>query len=268
MHGPRAVRLDASLRAAHRGGGLGDIEFLPVTQEKRLALTRRQRAPPRPRSAARSEPGKPSRRRSPTASDPPSASSVSRMSKSPSPPAPSNSEKFRTTALRTFWRRNQSIVAFDRMRWNSSGSSAAGRSAYFSASRIIVSWTMSSAASSSRTAYTARFQARFSTLLRKSESSLSVAKEGAASGRSSRRRDYLIAHFARRRRRAAAASADAIIRRLHDSFRSPARPTARRLRAIGSGTAPASRGRGKVHRWFFVREIHRGEESWKRQRRD
>ena len=72
------------------------------------------------------------------------------------------------------------MVAFERMRWNSSGSSAAGRSAYFSDSRIIVSWTMSSAASSSRTAYTARFQARFSTLFRKSESSLSVAKEGAA----------------------------------------------------------------------------------------
>jgi hypothetical protein len=63
------------------------------------------------------------------------------------------------------------------MRWNRSGSSAAGRSKYFSESRIIASWTMSSAASSSRTAYTARFHARFSTLLRKSESSLSVAKK-------------------------------------------------------------------------------------------
>jgi hypothetical protein len=38
------------------------------------------------------------------------------MSKSPSPPADSKSEKLRTTALRTFWRRNQSIVAFDKMR--------------------------------------------------------------------------------------------------------------------------------------------------------
>jgi hypothetical protein len=41
----------------------------------------------------------------------------------------SKSDRFCTTALRTFWRRNQSIVALDRMRWNSSGSSAAGRSA-------------------------------------------------------------------------------------------------------------------------------------------
>ena len=48
------------------------------------------------------------------------------MSKSPSSPAASKSEKFCTTALRTFWRRNQSIVALDRMRWNSSGSSAGG----------------------------------------------------------------------------------------------------------------------------------------------
>src|ERR1019366_5625983 len=123
----------------------------------------------------------------------PSASSVSSMSKSPSFPATSKSEKLRTTWLRTFWRRNQSIVAFETIRWKSSGSSAAGRSTYFSERRIIASCTMSSAASSSRTAYTARFQARFSTLFRKSASSLSVAKESKPQGRRSKRRDYLIA---------------------------------------------------------------------------
>ena len=39
MHGPRAVRLDAAFGTPHGGGGLGDIEFFPVTQEKGLALT-------------------------------------------------------------------------------------------------------------------------------------------------------------------------------------------------------------------------------------
>jgi hypothetical protein len=31
--------LDTSLRTAHRSSGLGDIEFLPVTQEERFPLT-------------------------------------------------------------------------------------------------------------------------------------------------------------------------------------------------------------------------------------
>ena len=62
------------------------------------------------------------------------------------------------------------------MRWNSKGNSAAGRSAYFPAKRIMESCTTSSAASSSRTEYTVRLKARFSTLLRKSASSLSLAK--------------------------------------------------------------------------------------------
>ncbi|MDW9244208.1 hypothetical protein C7S13_2116 [Burkholderia cepacia] len=57
----------------------------------------------------------------------------------------------------------------------SSGSSAAGRSPYFSASLIIASCTMSSDASSSRTAYAACLNARLSTPARKSASSLSDA---------------------------------------------------------------------------------------------
>jgi len=34
--------LDAALRATHHGCGLGDVQFFPITQQKRLALTRRQ----------------------------------------------------------------------------------------------------------------------------------------------------------------------------------------------------------------------------------
>src|ERR1019366_5649912 len=196
----------------------------------------------------------------------PSASSVSSMSKSPSFPATSKSEKLRTTWLRTFWRRNQSIVAFETMRWKSSGSSAGGRSTYFSERRIIASWTMSSAASSSRTAYTARFQARFSTLFRKSESSLSVAKERKQQGpqiEAWRLSHRPLLRFAKQR--ICAVGCDNSL--LHDSFDRQRRPNPRQRRAVDPGTTPASRGRGKVHRWFFVREIHRGfRKSWKHQR--
>ena len=62
-------------------------------------------------------------------------------------------------------------MTFWRMRWNSIGSSAAGLSAYFSASLNMASWTTSSAESSSRMAYTACLNARRSTDSRKSESS-------------------------------------------------------------------------------------------------
>jgi len=55
------------------------------------------------------------------------------------------------------------------MRWNTSGSSPAGRSAYFSVSLSIASWTMSSAASSFRTANMACLNARRSTAARKAE---------------------------------------------------------------------------------------------------
>ncbi len=133
VHGPRAVRLDAALPNTPSRRRSRRHRVPPSNAGETPRVDGRAGAPPRPRSFARSEPGKPTRRRFRTASGPPSASSVSRMSKSPSsPPAPSKSEKLRTTWLRTFWRRNQSIVALDRMRWNSSGSSAAGRSAYFS----------------------------------------------------------------------------------------------------------------------------------------
>jgi hypothetical protein len=33
------MRLDTSLRTAHRSSGLGDIEFLPVTQQEGFPLT-------------------------------------------------------------------------------------------------------------------------------------------------------------------------------------------------------------------------------------
>src|SRR5919199_3383921 len=62
------------------------------------------------------------------------------------------------------------------MRWKRSGSSAAGRWPYFSASRSIASCTMSSAACSSRTANCACLNARFSTPSRKVESSLRDAR--------------------------------------------------------------------------------------------
>src|SRR3954468_3981092 len=42
MRGPRAVRFHASLGAAHRLGGFGNVQFLPVTHDKSFALTRRQ----------------------------------------------------------------------------------------------------------------------------------------------------------------------------------------------------------------------------------
>ena len=34
--------LDAALRAAHDGCGLGDVQLFPITQQKRLPLTLRQ----------------------------------------------------------------------------------------------------------------------------------------------------------------------------------------------------------------------------------
>ena len=44
MRRPGAVRLHAALRASHGLGGLRDVQFLPVTHEESLALTRRQAA--------------------------------------------------------------------------------------------------------------------------------------------------------------------------------------------------------------------------------
>src|SRR5258706_2113547 len=62
------------------------------------------------------------------------------------------------------------------MRWKSNGNSAAGRCPYFSESLSIASWTMSSAASSSRTANIACLNARRSTLSRNAESSARDAR--------------------------------------------------------------------------------------------
>ena len=42
LHRARAVGLHAALRAAHRRRGLRHVELLPVTQQERLALTRRE----------------------------------------------------------------------------------------------------------------------------------------------------------------------------------------------------------------------------------
>ena len=127
MHGPGAVRLDAALRATHDRRRLGHIEFLPVTQQEGFSLTRRQLRQPLPRSASRIWPATPSPPHSRCRANRPAASSVSSRSKSPSSsPATRSPRSSARRALRTFWRRNQSIVALDRMRWNSSGSSAGG----------------------------------------------------------------------------------------------------------------------------------------------
>ena len=87
---------------------------------------------------------------------------------------------------------------------------------------------------------------------------MSVAKESAPVAAARGGRDYHIGHFC-----AAGNGRNARRRcdnhRLHDRFRRPARPTRGAIRP-SPGTAPASRGRGKVHRWFFVREIHRGDD--------
>jgi hypothetical protein len=56
------------------------------------------------------------------------------------------------------------------------GNSSAGRWPYFSANFIMESWTMSKAASSSRTAKTACLKARRSTAIRKSDNSRSLAR--------------------------------------------------------------------------------------------
>src|SRR5260221_4842886 len=76
---------------------------------------------------------------------------------------------------RTFWRRKWSRIEFCRMREKRSGSSSGGLVAYFSASFIIESWTISSAASSSCTENTHCLKARRSTEARKSDSSFWVA---------------------------------------------------------------------------------------------
>src|SRR5678815_4680943 len=149
------------------------------------------------------------------------------------------------------------------MRWNSSGSSAGGRSAYFSARRIIVSWTMSSAASSSRTAYTARFQARFSTLLRKSESSLSVAKEGRPNVRSSKRPRLSHRTFGRR---AGAGSGDSLCdnSRLHDSFDRRHEPDRGAEQGIVlKAPHPPHEGEGRCTDGFSSEKFTEVKESWK-----
>ena len=180
------------------------------------------------------------------------------MSKSPSSPADSKSEKLRTTALRTFWRRNQSIVAFDRMRWNSSGNSAAGRSAYFSGQpdhrvlhdverRVVVPDGVDGA-----------LEGTLLDALQK-VGEFFVGRQGSGPSAAAARSGAIISSpLARARRTRDSAPRRCDNCRLHDSFRSPAPPEPRQRLGDRAGTAPASRGRGKVHRWFFVREIHRG----------
>ena len=118
---------------------------------------------------------------------------------------------------------------------------------------------MSSAASSSRTANTACLKARLSTLSRKSDISLSVAKEGRAERPIARSGgDYRIAPLAAEPA-AERADADAIIRGCTTVRIAGTSPTAEpQPRHRSQATTPASRGREKVHRWFSVREIHKG----------
>ena len=151
MDRPRTVGLDTALRATHHLCRLGHIEFFPVTQQEGFALTRRQCGDLGIDELQDLCPGNGVRGALGAQRVFQRLQSFQQVEVAVLVPG-SKSERFCTTALRTFSRRNQSIVAFDRMRWKTSGNSAAGRSAYFSARRIIASCTMSSAASSLRTA--------------------------------------------------------------------------------------------------------------------
>src|SRR5262245_26650886 len=116
----------------------------------------------------------------PSGLDPAAASMVSRGSCSSSSRLGARDESRVVQSERTFCRRNQSRIAFCMMRWKSSGSSALGRSPYFSASRNIASCTISSAASCSRTANTACLNARLSTPFKNADSSLRDASRPSA----------------------------------------------------------------------------------------
>src|SRR5438105_6544349 len=122
-----------------------------------------------------------------------STSSVSSGSASSSSPPRPRFDSSVVHVERTLLRRKWSRMAFCRMRWKSSGSSAGGRDGYFSASFIIASWTMSWAASSSCTENTHCLNARRSTEARKSDSSLRVAR-GSPSAREGRRCARMVAN--------------------------------------------------------------------------
>src|SRR5438067_389360 len=135
-----------------------------------------------------------------------STSSVSSGSASSSSPPMPRFESNVVHVERTLPRRKWSRIAFCRIRWKSSGSSPGGRVEYFSASFIIASCTMSSAASSSWTENTLCLKARRSTEARKSDSSLRVARGSPRARRNrppfgrngSKRLSRAMARFARR----------------------------------------------------------------------
>ena len=177
MHRARAMGLHAAFGAAHRRGGFRHVEFLPVTQQKRFALTRRQ-----PRQRLLDDPDNLTLLELPRGIDrrvrvrfcrPKSRADRNRRLFHHLSPAPTAAS---VHVERTFWRRKWSWIVFCRMRWNSIGSSAAGLSAYFSVSLSIASCTMSSAASSSRTANIACLNARRSTSARNAEISWDVGQ--------------------------------------------------------------------------------------------
>ena len=146
MHRARAVGLHAALRAAHRRRGFRHVELLPVTQQERFALTRRQPAPAPARSVR----------------EPAAARAVGGVCRRvgvrfcrkrlervviivfvvPSPRAP---RAARSTSIGPSGAGNGRGSCSAGCAGTASGSSSAGLSAYFSVSLSIASWTMSSA---------------------------------------------------------------------------------------------------------------------------
>ena len=125
MDGAGAVGLHAAFGTPHRGSGFRHVQFLPVTQQKGFALTRRE-----PRTAlARSCPTTCAcsncRAGSSAAFESDFACRVSSGSKSSSFSSPlPNAESSVVHVFRTFCRRKWSWMVFCKMRENSIGSSA------------------------------------------------------------------------------------------------------------------------------------------------
>src|SRR6478736_3194595 len=125
MRRPRAVRFYAALRATHHFGGLVDVEFFPVTQHEGLALTLRKAADRLLDGGHHLGLLEPVGGRG----------GHVRMGVDVH-----GLERRIVHVERTFPRRKWSRIPFCTIRWKTSGSSAAGRSEYFSASFIIESW--------------------------------------------------------------------------------------------------------------------------------
>jgi hypothetical protein len=150
MHGPGAMCLHTAFRATHDCSGLGNIQFLPSNEAGRLPVDARQLCdlPDVDHASRICSRAPPNRQRSPSHGASTDCRRVSSRSKSPSSSRPrsrtGSAGRHCAPSAPEPVHRGVGQDALEQQR-----QFGRGRSAYFSASRIIASCTMSSAASSS-----------------------------------------------------------------------------------------------------------------------